>query len=121
MKSFVVSLILFACMILAIVWNFCYINKTADRLLELANSLPDAPAGALEKAEALSDFWHDRMDRVGFSVGYTVLDRVSEQAATLVSAAKYESEFDYRLAKALLVDAVGDMRRLERFSIGNIF
>lgn len=121
MKSFVVSLTLFALMILAIVWNFFYINQTADRLLSLVDSLPESPTGALEEAEALSDFWHERMDYVGFSVGYTVLDRISEQAATLAAAAKYESDFDYRLAKALLADAVGDMRRLEQFSFGNIF
>ena len=121
MKTFVVSLILFVLMIFAIVWNFLYINRTADKLLELSEALPKTSAGALKQAEALSAFWRERMDVVGFSVGYTVLDRISEQTVSLVAAAKYESDFDYRLAKALLDDAIGDMRRLERFSFGNIF
>ena len=121
MKTFVISLLLFALMIFAIVWNFFYINNTADTLLAFANTLPESSAGALERAEALLDFWRKRIDFVGFSVGYTVLDRISEQAISLVTAAKYESDFDYRLAKALLADAVKDMRRLEQFSFGNIF
>ena len=121
MKTFVVSLLLFVLMLFVILWNYFYINKTAEELLALSELLPDSVDGALEAAQKISDFWQARMDVVGFSVGYTVLDRISEQAASLLCAAKYESDFDYRLSKALLQDTVGDMRRLEKFSIGNIF
>ena len=121
MKTFVCSLLLLALMIVGIVCNYRYVNKTADKLLELVDALPETSGDGLAASESISAFWKDKMDSVGFSVGYTVLDRISEQAVTLVSAAKNQSEFDYRLSKALLRDAVGDMRRLERFSLGNIF
>ena len=122
MKSFLLSMALFALMLLLIVCNFLYVNRTADRLLNLVDSLPSSPDdSALAPAEELSDFWQTRMNSIGFSVGYTVLDRVSEQAATLVCSAQYHDFFGYQLAKELLRDAVSDMRRLEQFSFGNIF
>ena len=121
MKSFLISMVLFALLLLVIAWNFSYVNSTADRLLEMIEEMPSSPDdSALSPAEELSDFWHKRTNSIGFSVGYTVLDRVSEQAATLVTSAKYHDFFNYQLAKELLRDAVRDMRRLEQFSVGNL-
>ena len=121
MKSFLCSMALFALLLFVIAWNFVYVNSTAEKLLDMIDALPDSPdESALAPAEELSEFWHARTDYVGFSVGYTVLDRISEQAATLVSTAKYHDFFDYQLAKELLRDAVRDMRRLEQFSVGNL-
>ena len=121
MKSFLLSMALFALMLFLIAWNFVYVNRTAEALLDMVDALPNDPdETALAPAEELSDFWHKRTDSIGFSVGYTVLDRISEQAATLVTTAKYHNFFDYQLAKELLRDAVRDMRRLEQFSVGNL-
>lgn len=121
MKSFLLSMALFALMLFLIAWNFVYVNRTAETLLDMIDALPSDPDdSALAPAEALSDFWHAKTDSIGFSVGYTVLDRISEQAETLVATAKYHDFFDYQLAKELLRDAVRDMRRLEQFSVGNL-
>ena len=121
MKSFLWSMFLFGLLLVVIVWNFIYVNRTAERLLDMIEALPSDPDdSALAPAEELSDFWHTRINSIGFSVGYTVLDRISEQAATLVSTTKYHDFFDYQLAKELLRDAVQDMRRLEQFSVGNL-
>ena len=121
MKSFLCSMALFALLLCVIVCNFLYVNRTADKLLEMIDALPASPDdSALAPAEELSAFWDERTDTIGFSVGYTVLDRISEQAATLVTTAKYHNFFDYQLAKELLRDAVRDMRRLEQFSVGNL-
>lgn len=121
MKSFLCSMALLALLLGALICNFVYVNRTADRLLEMVDALPSSPdESALAPAEELSAFWDERTDTIGFSVGYTVLDRISEQAATLVTTAKYHNFFDYQLAKELLRDAIRDMRRLEQFSVGNL-
>ena len=112
---------LFVLLLVAVACNFSYVNRTADALLEKIDALPQSPdESALAPAEELSAFWEARTNSIGFSVGYTVLDRISEQTATLVTTAKYHNYFDYQLAKELLRDAVGDMRRLEQFSAGNL-
>lgn len=121
MKSLYVSLVLFAVMLGGIVTNFVYINRTADKMTEMLDALPALTEPAcLEATQEICDFWLEEADLVALSVSYTVVDRVSEQAALLVSCAACHDFYGYHSALALLKDAVGDMRRLERFSIGNL-
>ncbi|MBQ7347310.1 MAG: hypothetical protein IJW55_05075 [Clostridia bacterium] len=87
----------------------------------LLDALPDAgDTHCAESAAKICDYWEARVDTVGLSVGYTVVDRVSEQAATVLACANCGDLYGLRTAVALLRDALGDMRRLEEFSIGNL-
>ncbi len=121
MRSFAVSILLLLVMLGGIGYNYIYINRVADEMCAQIDALPeidaeDCPAQAAELAE----YWEKHADTVGLSVGYTVVDRVSEQAATLSACAACGDVFGYHTALALLRDAVGDMRRLESFGIGNL-
>ncbi len=121
MRSFGISILLLLVMLGGIGYNYIYINRVADELNTKIDALPeigaeDCPARAAE----IVDYWEEHADTVGLSVGYTVVDRVSEQAATLSACAACKDLFGYQTALALLRDAVGDMRRLERFGIGNL-
>ena len=121
MKNFLAAMALVSLTLILIACNFFYVNNTADTLLSLVDALPDAPdETSLAPAEEIRDFWRGKINTIGFSVGYTVLDRISEQAVSLVTAAEYRNFFDYQNARALLRDAVEDMRRLEQFSLGNL-
>ena len=121
MKSFAISILLTVLMLSGIVWNAIYINNVADRMNEMLSALPDVGnddcSGA---AQEIADYWEKNSLYVGLSVSYTVADRVSEQAATLCACAECNDLFGYRTALALLRDAVGDMRRLEQFSLENL-
>lgn len=121
MKSFYISLTLFAIMLGGIVANFAYINRTADKLTEMVDALPALSDPTCQEAsQDVCDFWLEQADLVALSVSYTVVDRVSEQAALLVGCAACHDIYGYQTALSLLKDAIGDMRRLERFSIGNL-
>ena len=121
MKSLIVTLVLLVLMLGCVVGNYFYINRVADEMEALLNALPDigeedCAAGTAE----LRSYWEKRVGFVGLSVGYTVVDRVSEQAATLEACASCGDLFGFRTAAALLRDALGDVRRLERFSLENL-
>lgn len=121
MKSFLASLILFALMLGAILWNTFYISRVSEDLYESLNALPAAAdPDVLTKALELQSYWEKHAPTVGLSVSYTVTDRLSEQAATLVACASCGDTFGFQTAKALFWDAVGDMTRLEKISIENI-
>lgn len=121
MKSFAISVLLLLLMLGGIALNYIYINEVADTMLEYLDTLPDVGDPACsESASAIAAYWEERVDIVGLSVGYTIVDRVSEQAATLAACAECGDLYGYRTALALLRDAIGDMRRLEGFSIGNL-
>lgn len=90
-------------------------------MISMLDALPDAEDEASPTAaREIVDFWEARADYVALSVSYNVTDRVSEQAVTLAACAACGDRHGYRTALALLRDAVGDMRRLEQFSIENL-
>ncbi len=121
MKSFYVSLLLFAVMLGGIVANFVYINRTADEMTAMIDALPAlSDPTCSEAAGDLCDYWLEKADLVALSVSYTIVDRIGEQSALLVSCAACHDFYGYHAALALLKDAISDMRRLERFSIGNL-
>ena len=121
MKSFTAALVLLAIMLICIVWNYIYINEVFSEMNAMLDRLPDVGnEDCSTAAAAICDYWESHVDTVGLSVGYTVVDRVSEQAATMLSCASCKDLYGFRTAVALLRDALGDMRRLEDFSVGNL-
>lgn len=114
MKSFFWSFALFVLTLIVILCNAFYINRVSDRLLEKLESLPDITnENCIAAAEELYQDWMKQSKLAEMSVSYPILDRVTEQAALLVTCAKCKDHYGYRSAIALLTDAVEDMRRLE--------
>ena len=121
MKSFAISLLLTVLMLGGIAWNAIYVNRIANEMNTMLTELPDiGDEECLGKVQEIWDYWERNTPYVGLSVGYTVVDRISEQAATLTACASCGDLFGFRTALVLLKDAIGDMRRLEQFSIENL-
>ena len=121
MKMFAISLTLLAAVLVCVTVNYIYINEVCDTLIEQLEVLPDIKDDACaEAAKRLGDYWNEQVDYAGLSASYVITDRISEQTETLIACAECGDLFGFRTALALLRDAVGDLRRLESFSIGNI-
>ncbi|MBQ8345780.1 MAG: hypothetical protein IJY42_05910 [Clostridia bacterium] len=121
MKSLIATVLLLVLMLGAVVGNFFYINITADTASALLGQLPRSlQKDCVPKAEELLQFWESHAHTVTLSVGYTLADRVTEQAKLLLSAAECGDLYGYQTALTLLEDAISDMRRLEQFSIENL-
>ncbi len=121
MKSLATTLILLVLMLGGITWNYVHINRISDELIEQIEALPDVgEEGCVEAVQTLNDYWLSHAESVEFAAGYTVVDRVSEQAVTLLACASCGDLYGYRTALALLLDAVEDMRRPESFSVGTM-
>jgi hypothetical protein len=122
MRAFWISIVLLFVLLGAIVCNYCFINRVANRLEQALDAMPDIEStDCAEATRAFLADWEESIDLVGLSVSYPIVDRVSEQAITLVACAECGDLYGYRTALALLRDALGDMRRLEKFSLGNLF
>ena len=121
MRSFVVALLLLALLLGGVVCNFAFINETSRELLLRIDGLPtiDSP-DCLPRAKALSDYWEGRIQTVSLSVCYPAIDRVSEQIALVIACAECGDVYGFCSSVALLRDAASDLRRLERFSVGNL-
>ena len=121
MKSFVITLLLLAAMLLGIVTNSLYINNVVNEMLKMLDELPEpSHPSCEEKARAIFDFWNTHQSPVELSVNYLIVDRVSEQARLLLAAAEQGDVYGYHAALTLLRDAVEDLGRLESLAMGSI-
>lgn len=115
MKSFAVTLILALIMLIGISVNALYINNVGTQLENAVQGLP-APteADCLPRSERLENDWDDHSKWIHISVNHLIVDRIGEQFATLVACAEVKDVYGFYTARALLLDALGDMRRTER-------
>lgn len=122
MKEVIAVLFLLILLVGFVVWNAIYINNVAIRLSNAVDALPDVtdPACA-DAAKALRDEWEKSAPIVGISVSYTIADRVGEQSAVLAACAACGDAPGYASARALLADALRDLRRAEQFSPRSLF
>lgn len=121
MKSFLLSLLLLVALILGVTWNNLYIHDVFATMNGLLDAVPEVgEADCTAACERLSAEWEKHTDRVGLSVCFNVLDRVSEQTDLLLAAASCGDRYGFEAARVLLRDALEDMRRLEQFSIESL-
>ena len=114
MKSFAVSIILAALMALAIVVNSLYINNVGERTENAILSLPDpSDPACISAAAGLEQDWKHYAKQVHISVNHTLVDRIEEYLATLTACASCGDVYGFYTARALALDALRDMRRLE--------
>lgn len=87
----------------------------------MLDELPDMDdEDCLSAAMEIFSYWESHVDTVGLSVEFITVDRVSEQITTLLACAECGDLYGFRTSIALLRDAIGDMHRLETFSIENL-
>lgn len=122
MKSLIVTVVFCCVMILTATANFIYINCLANAMTEIADTLPaiDEPMCA-KKADELYQKWEKHAPIVGLTVGFLTVDKLSEYCQTLRSCAEVGDVYGYYSTLTLLKDSIDDMRRLESFSIENLF
>ncbi len=122
MRSLIATIILCCVMFLAATVNFVYINRIADAMDELIDALPDINEPmCVEKVTEFCRKWEKNAPLVGLTVGFLTVDKLSEHCQTLLSCAEAGDVYGYYTALTLLQDSIDDVRRLERFSIENLF
>lgn len=116
MKSFAVALILLLSALCGIVLNCIYINNVANKIENDLETLANNPIdeNCIRQAKSILEYWKKNVEFVEVSVAYSIADRVSEQAVTLVACAEAGDLYGFRTAYVLLRDAIEDMRRLEK-------
>ncbi len=114
MKSFVISIILAVLMGGGIIVNGIYINDVGKKTEAMVEQLPEPThPDCYAQAEALEQAWKKQSKTVHISVNHTLVDRIGEQLTTLVACAECGDVYGFYTARALLLDAIGDMKRLE--------
>ena len=120
MKVFWVSCALFLALLAGILWNARYIRTSEAYLRETVEEL-QAVEGRAERLSELEEFWQKRRDLFGLSVGFRELDHFEELLVELRWAHDGGLEAEFQRCRVLLLDAIEEISRNERISVGNIF
>ena len=120
MRTLITASAIFLALCVTMVANFRYINGTADELTEMTENLSIDDTDCLEKIDEIQKKWEKSSNIFSLSVGFKEIDYLGETLIALRSTAENGSELEFERYRALLVDAIDGVRRLEKFSIMNI-
>ena len=119
MKSFYVSLIAFALLLLAIIWNAHFVRQTTEDLISQLNALPNCEqaADAFEKAQ---NFWEARKGLIALTTSHTDIEALDVQFTQIEIALQTKDYPTFERARALAIEATRYLYELEKFSIDNL-
>lgn len=117
MKTITVTICVFLALCVLMVANYNYIHKKTAELTSLVLSLdyedPEDCRKTLDKTRQL----FDEASRIfSLTVSFREIDYLSESLISLSSSLESRNESDFVRFKALLVDAIDGIARLERLS-----
>ena len=119
MRSFIISLILFLCLLGIIFFNNIYVNRTAREITRLL-SLTSIEDDTSEQMDSLLSYWERHRAFLSLSVSLREIDKAQELFIALRYAYETKNAYDFEKTKELIYDTAEDLARLEGFSIENI-
>jgi len=121
LKTFIISTVIFAVMISMIIFNYIYINNSADRLEELTSAIIPDSGDLEERVKVLEDYWEDNKVRIGLVSNHTIINNIGIKIANIRLFTDKGDDFCLAKELILLKEDIKELRRLERLSAENIF
>ena len=121
MKSLTATVILLLCVLTLAFLNTHFVGTTVEETVKRLNALPDiGEEGCVEHAYSLGAFWEEKAPFLEASIPFPLVDRVRENAVLLATCASVGDVYGFHSAHTLLLDALEDLLRLEKFSFSNL-
>jgi predicted PurR-regulated permease PerM len=121
MKSVWASCGVLLLVVLLVLGNGFYVNRTVQHMTELANALPFSPDSDTEaQLGEIIQLLNSHEASLGLSISFPLIDLVQELANSARAYAVAGDEAGYASSRAMLIDAIGDLNRLEKISVKNI-
>lgn len=119
MRSFIITSFLFTAVICVIFFNINYINSSAEYIIECVDDtrFESDPIGCIENLE---NFWEENHAKVGLSVGYKELDRMSDLILDLRTYFELGNSAEVKRVRVLIVETADEISRLENFGLENL-
>ncbi len=119
MKASIVAGILIILLVALVTGNAYYVGHITDAISLLVETLPETPTPeAITQMQTISEQLHAHRPYLSFFISFSLIDRVLELSDSLLLYGKCYDVVDYQVTKALLSDAIDDMRRLEEIIKG---
>lgn len=122
MRSFLITCSIFLAMIVFVLCNALYINRTVDEFITtLQITVPNGSSESTIRLQKLQNRWEKDKKYVQASVSHLKIDAVSNLISSLLIYNEFENQEEYKKTAALLCAALEELRLLEKFSAENIF
>ena len=121
MKAFFISTLIFLAMVLLVFYNYIYINGTSDRLEELTVEILFRSENLNEATSNLEEFWNKHKNKLDLTVNHQIVNSIGIKVTNI---RLFVDNADYRQLERellLLKEEIKELRRPERFALGNIF
>ena len=119
MKTFVISIVLFVSMSLAIAINSIYINNVTNTVEALTSSLSETD-DCTSEVLYIYEHWKKNLRFISISVGFHETDAITEAILSMKIYANTPSSPEFRYAKAKILETISEVRIGEKITISNI-
>jgi hypothetical protein len=121
MKGFIVTIILFAILILVIVTNGIFVNNVHKEMYALTESLSPSPSLENEKLIfEIETLWKSKKRLLSISVSFSQIDEVTKRIDALLASNHLNDASQTAINIKLLQNSIDAIKRLEMLSIENI-
>ena len=120
MKVFWLSVFFFLLVLLCTVLNARYVHGVFDELCAILDGI-DVSSDPLPSATDAEALWKANRSRIGWSAGRRRILAIDEALTELLSASANSDTPEIQKSLALLMNAIEELVRQERFSLTSIF
>ena len=107
--------------VLLVLCNAGYVNHTVNNMKRMANDLPPSPdSGTEAQLDSILRLLDSHEAGLGLSVSFPIIDRVRELTDSARAYAQAGDKAGYASSRAMLIDAISDLNRLEKVTVKNI-
>ena len=115
MKPFIFSLMIIAFMVVLVLFNAFYIKKTMDSLSREVLKISTA-----EDSDSLEELWKRNKLLISISASHKEIDKIEEQLKVMKIRLENQDFTGFKVAQALLVSYIEQIKCHEAVTIDNI-
>lgn len=121
MRGLIITLILFATLTAIMIFNFYFVDSLISNMENEVHSLSCTPSAENTPIfEKLKKDWEKKSIWLSLSVAYDDIEKVTDLIDSLNAANETQNFVQFQIHIELLLNALEEMGRLEKFSLKNI-
>lgn len=126
MRSFLISLILFALVLGGIFLNSRYLSRLSEEMYDTLEAIPAFSEEASDEirvagTERLARLWEKHRKTVSFTVLTHTVEGIDDRLGALQAALRYRDAVEFDTAREHLLRIIGDLVCYETVRLGSIF
>lgn len=122
MRDIIITSVLFSLLLIAIVFNSCFVNSGSEKMVDMVDDLPDLSSPSCKKAiDDLSDAWHSFRKVAVLSLNYNEISKIDCLIDELSCHIQTGNKNDFEHAKVMIRNMLREISRLEKISADGVF